>query len=173
MQKMARTGFEVSYHYEEIASLAKEKCLITKEEVQRQMVCIRRRFVENLSALRAKTDLPMKTIAAHGDFVNRYLNMPNQEILNKSIRKRMGIVLEVYDDEFNRYVSSRHIDCAYPEFWTPFDPLKAMRRGEPVVYLITHPRHWHANQRENLSDNLQRIWEGLAYARCRLKKSVL
>jgi len=167
MREMAQAGFEVGYHYEEIATVAKEKCLKSRKQIQQNMPYIRQRFKENLSLLRKRTGLPMKIVASHGDFVNRALKTPNYELLNRALRQEMEIELEVYDEIFNQYVTSRHIDCAYPKFWRPSTPYEAIYRAEHVVYIITHPRHWRVNRNKNLIDDVKRLWEGLRYHFCK------
>jgi len=170
MQEIAQAGSEVSYHYEEIATVAKEKCLRSRSQVQREMPYIRQRFKENLSSLRRRTGLPMRIVAAHGDFVNRRLKTLNQEILDRALRQEVGIELEAYDKVFNRHVTSHHSDLAYPQFWRPNSPLEASHRGEQVIYILIHPRHWRVNRRENLIDNMKRLWEHLRYGLCRSKQ---
>ncbi len=167
MQKIAQAGFEVSYHYEEIATVAKERCLKSRKQVEQEMPYIRERFKENLTVLREKSELPMITVASHGDFMNQKLKMPNLEILkDQALRREVGIELEVYDQAMMKHVTSRHSDAPYPRFWQPDNPLEAIRRGEAVVYLLTHPRHWRSNPREYLLVDAKRVWEDLRYSLC-------
>ncbi|RPI28520.1 MAG: hypothetical protein EHM70_16620, partial [Chloroflexota bacterium] len=71
MQQIEQCGSEASYHYEEISTVAKEKALKDTESIQREMAFIRERFKLNLESLRARSGLPMTTVASHGDFINR------------------------------------------------------------------------------------------------------
>jgi len=165
MRAIAFSRGEAGYHYEELATVAKEKCLKTREQVLREMPCIRRLFQENLNSLRERSGLPIDIVASHGDFVNRKLQMYNWEILkNNAFRKEVGVKLEVYDEPFASNVSSRHSDTDYPSFWRPESPLGAIRRGESVIYVLVHPRHWRTNHKVNFVDNVNRALEGLRYS---------
>ncbi|MBE3128508.1 MAG: hypothetical protein IMZ60_02390 [Actinobacteria bacterium] len=164
MQRISEAEGEASYHYEELATVAKWKGLRNKEEIEKALPLIREIFKQNLYLLRAKTGLPMKTVASHGDFINRWLGVVNTVILNdKSFRKDLGIELETYDEKFMHFVSSRFSDTHYPIFWKPSHPLEAIKRGEHVIYFLVHPRHWRSNIKINFLNNLNRVWEGFRY----------
>ncbi len=164
MLEIAKEGGEASYHFEEVATVAKQKGLRTKEQVYREMPSIQELFRYNLGQLRKKTGLPMQIVASHGDFVNRRLAAPNWLLLEDyDFRREMGVELEVYDEAFMRYVTSRHADTHYPKFWQPCSPMEAISRGEPVIYLLIHPRHWRVNARANAADDAKRVWEAFSY----------
>ncbi len=61
--------------------------------------------------------------------------------------------------------TSKHSDTTYPDFWKPNSPLEGIRRGSKVVYLLTHPRHWRVNVKENFIDDVNRFIEGIKYKR--------
>ena len=163
MRAIDRAGGEASYHFEELAAVAKQKGLRSRAQVVAHLDEIRRLFARNLTALRRETGLPMTIVASHGDFANRFLDMANWELLNDQLRAELGIALEVYDDAINRHVTSRHADARYPAIWEPGPPEPALERGEPVLYLLTHPRQWQASPLVNLQDDLWRVWEGIHY----------
>lgn len=163
MREIEKAGSEASYHFEEIATVAKRRRLHYREEVSLYMAEIRHIFRKNLEYLRSRTGLAMVTVASHGDFVNRGLGMANWELLDGRLRQELGIRVEAYDAELNRPITSRHSDSPYPEFWQPDSPTAAFLRGEPVVYILTHPRHWRVSRWENLVDNVQRLLEGVRY----------
>lgn len=164
MLEVARAGGGVSYHFEEVATVAKQKGLKTREQVYREMPSIRDLFRYNLTRLRKETGLPMRVVASHGDFVNRRLAIPNWLLLeDESFRREIGVELEVYDEAFMCHVTSRHADTHYPKFRQPSYPVEAIGRGEPVIYLLVHPRHWRANVRVNAADDARRIFEAIGY----------
>ncbi len=164
MLEIAEAGGEASYHFEEIATVAKQKGFSAKEQVYRDMPYIQELFKYNLGQLREKTGLAMHIVASHGDFVNRRLAAPNWLLLEDyDFRREMGVELEVYDQAFMRYVTSRHADTHYPKFWLPFSPVEAIDRGEPIIYLLIHPRHWRVNVRVNAADDAKRVWEAFKY----------
>ncbi len=171
MLEITGAGGEASYHFEEIATVAKQRGLSAKQQVYRKMPYIQELFRHNLEQLRARTGLPMQIVASHGDFVNRRLQAPNWLLLeNEDFRQDVGVELEVYDNAFMRYVASRHADTHYPRFWQPNDPLAAIDNGEPVIYLLVHPRHWRVNILVNAADDIRRVWEDIIY-RLRVKKN--
>lgn len=164
MKEMDDSGFEASYHYEEVATVAKQRGLSTPGDVYRELPRMRAIFSDNLRRLREQTGLPMITAASHGDFINRKLGIANTVMLDdKAFRAEVGISLEAYDQELNTHVTSRHADRPYPLFWYPDDPLSAITRREPVILVLTHPRQWRASPAENLSQDFGRLWEGARY----------
>ncbi len=162
MKEIAANGSEVGYHFEELATVAKTKGL-TKENIGKEMVSIQALFKQNLQKLREKTKLPMHIVASHGDFLNRRLKLKNCALLDQTLRRETKIDLEVYDEVFKRYITSRHADTHFPLFYQPVSPLAAIMLGEKVIYFLTHPRHWRANFWENLKHNLNRCWEECLY----------
>jgi len=111
MREMHAQGSEPSYHYEEIATFAKLRRLKTVSEVERNLPEIKARFRDNLLELRDKTGLPMRTVAAHGDFVNRALGYPNWKLLEDiDMRAELKIELEVYDRALESLIDARHSD---------------------------------------------------------------
>jgi hypothetical protein len=164
MKQMHAAGYEASYHYEEVSTVAKQKGFSSWAEIQAAMPQIRTLFRDNLMRLREATGLPMRGVASHGDFVNRKLNVINTVILeDESFRKELGIDVEAYDAVIENQISVRVSDCPYPKFWKPGDPLTAIRQRQPVVYVLTHPRHWQTCISVNAMDNALRAWEGAAY----------
>jgi hypothetical protein len=165
MAAIAADGAEVSYHYEELATVAKAHRARTHAAGLALVAEAQARFRKNLGRLRARTGLPFRTVASHGDFVNRHLDVMNWAILvDPAFRAEVGIELETYDDACMRHVTSRHADTTYPDFWTGEPPEPAIARGEPVVYLLVHPGAWQVERRASLRGNLERIREGLSYA---------
>jgi hypothetical protein len=165
MQAIAAAGGEVGYHYEEVASIAKERHLRSRDEVLRTLPAARERFRANLTKLRVATGLPLRLAASHGDFVNRRVGVPNSMLLaDHAFRTDVGIDLEGYDDELLALMPVRSSDTAPPRCWRDEDPTAALQRGEPVVYVLLHPRHWRAAPLVNARDDLRRLWEGAQFA---------
>jgi hypothetical protein len=170
MTAIAAAGGEVGYHYEELATIAKERRVRTREEALAALPEARNRLRANLEGLRAVTGLPMRVAASHGDFVNRRLGVPNWMLLaDRSFRDQVGIDLEGYDDHLLARMPHRSTDAAPPTLWREEDPMLAIDRGEPVVYVLVHPRHWRAAPLTNARDDVQRLWQGASFARPRLR----
>jgi hypothetical protein len=157
-------GAHASYHYEELATLAKLRRARSREDAMRLVPEAQDLFRANLEWLRATTGLPIHIVASHGDFMNRRLGVPNLVILDdRQYRRAIGIELETYDDEFMRFISSRHSDTLHPVYWIPSSPLDAIQQGEPVIYLLVHTRHWRVNRAANALDDVRRLGESLLY----------
>lgn len=62
-----------------------------------------------------------------------------------------------------KYIISHFSDTIYPLFWKPYNPLDAVRRGDKIIYILIHPRHWKTNKIINTIDNANRILESLRY----------
>ena len=164
MRAIDRGGGEASYHYEELATLAKRQQTRQREDALRSIPAAQAEFRRNLERLRARSGLPMSVVASHGDFANRALHLPNWAILmDIQFRLEVGVELEAYDDAFMQRVSSRHSDAEYPRRWNPDDPTAAISRGSPAVYVLVHPRHWNVNLVANARDDVMRVQEGLRY----------
>lgn len=165
MQAIEKSGSAASYHYEDLAIVAKRRRLRTRSDAYRHIAEAQDGFLRNIEFLRAITGLPMRVVASHGDFVNRRLRIPNWVILaDEGFRRAAGVDLETYDESFITHVSSRHRDTLHPNYWIPADPLTAVARNEPVIYLLVHPRHWRAARAVNAKDDIVRLGEGIRYA---------
>jgi hypothetical protein len=165
MRHLHACGSDVGYHYEELSTVAREQRLRTRGEVELHLPEIRERFRENLRELRAIADLPLRFVAAHGDMANRHLGMRNQELLDDALLSELQIEVTADARAATPGLVSRFSDTVYPNFWKPHDPKIALERGDAVLYLLTHPRQWRRNVRENLRDDLGRLVEGYRYRR--------
>ncbi|WP_302805216.1 hypothetical protein [Cloacibacillus porcorum] len=163
MKEIEFAGGEATYHFEEIASYAKEHHLYTREDIIPCLDIIREMFKENLTQLRQKTSLPMVTVAAHGDFANVKLKMSNYELLTNDLRRELRIIGEAYDSNIkcrNNYIS----DVAYgPGGWNSKYLKDAIIRGDKRIYFLTHPRAWGACWLSNTYANFIRVYEGIRY----------
>jgi hypothetical protein len=165
IRAIAASGSSASYHYEELAIIAKRRHLRTRNEARDHIGEAQETFLRNITHLRAITGAPMNVVASHGDFANRRLGVANWAILaDAGFRRRAGVDLETYDESVMTYVSSRHSDTLHPRYWIDEDPLKALARGEPLVYVLVHPRHWRTARAVNLRDDLGRLVESIRYA---------
>lgn len=162
MTDIANAGSEASYHYEELASVAKRRRPRSRTDALRLLPEAKEQFAANLARLRTTTGLPMAVVASHGDFVNRRLGLPNWMLLDDGdLRRELAIELEAYDEAYLTHITTRHADGPYPRRWNPTDPLSAIEAHEPVIAVLVHPRHWRVNRVVNARDNAQRVVEGL------------
>lgn len=165
MHEIGAAGGEPSYHYEELATVAKQRHLRTRADAIRHVPEAQDLFRRNVEWLRSVSGQPIRVVAAHGDFVNRKLGILSSAILaDMAFRAEVGIELETYDDACMSHVTSRHADLTSPPYWTPADPRAAIERGEPVVYVLVHPRSWRVEPSANARDDVTRLWQGIRYA---------
>lgn len=163
-RRVADAGGEASYHYEELATIIRRRRLRTRDAAIAALAEARDLFARNVDRLRATTGLPIRVVAAHGDFVNRRLGIANWEILaDASFREQVGIDLETYDPAYLARLTSRFSDTLYPRYWDPSDPMTAIRAGEPVVSVLVHPRHWRTDPWGNLADDARRLADEARY----------
>lgn len=165
MRRIEQSGGEASYHYEELATFAKQRHIRWTEELLPFMPEIQRMFGENIRMLRQQSGLPMVSVASHGDFANRHLGMANWAFLaSQEVRAELGIEVEAYDEALMRSVTGRYSDIAqYPDLWNPSDPREAVQRSEPVIYVLTHPGRWSCNRAEQVKQDSVRLVEGIKY----------
>ncbi len=164
MTRIAEGGSWVSYHFEELATVAKRRHPVDSAAAMRLVPEAQDLFRTNLTRLREQSSLPMDVVTSHGDFVNRMLDLGNYEILNDpAIREEMGISLETQDTTLPDERHGPPVRLAVPPVLDPGDPFVAIADREPIIYLLVHPRHWRINRLVNLRDNAGRLREGLSY----------
>lgn len=163
MRDIEAAGSEASYHYEEIASFAKQRRLRCANAIRQRLPEIRTLFQDNYMRIRDRLGAPMATVAAHGDFANRKLKVLNDELLrNPELRQNCGIECEAYDDALMRRVDQYISDKPYPVFYRPVSPFAVLDRVQRL-YLLTHPVQWETNWIENTRCNMLRLSEELAW----------
>jgi len=163
MKEIEEYGSEASYHFEEIAQYCKDNHIKTKDGAISHMAQIKEQFISNFKMIEANLGFKLQTICAHGDFVNRKLNIINNEITkDKELRKKIGISCETYDkdvmDSFDIYVS----DSPYPIFYTPKSVFEYIGKKN-IICMLSHPRHWRVNLEINTVDNIKRVYEELKW----------
>lgn len=163
MQNIENFGSEASYHFEEIASYCKKHKITTKKKAIDNIEKIKNDFIINFKELESNLGYKFKTVASHGDFVNRKLKLINNELTNDlNLRKSLGINCEAYDsilhDSFDAYIS----DKPYPKYYSPENIFDVIGKAE-VICMLTHPRQWETNFWINTKDNIQRAIEGFNF----------
>ncbi len=171
MREIEDYGSEASYHYEELASYAKKKKIRDPAALRAHMNDIRAEFLANFSHIEQRLGKKLRTVASHGDFVNRRLKITNTEILDDpQLRTACGIVCEAYDrallDHIDIYISDRPA----PQYYYPSAPGSAIQAHRRIC-LVTHPRQVETNWKENTKDNLFRFYEGLVWQAPPLRRS--
>ncbi|MFP5394116.1 MAG: hypothetical protein ACLGI6_21675, partial [Gammaproteobacteria bacterium] len=163
MREIEAYGSEASYHFEEVADFAKRHHLKDAAEARRRFPDIREQFLRNLRRIEQALGRKLLTVASHGDFANRRLQVINNEILQDSaFRARCGIVCETYDAQllaqFDLYISDR----PPPQYYHPMAPRAALGRYRSIC-LLTHPVQWETNWGASTRVNLRRVVDGLCW----------
>lgn len=159
MREIERYGSEASYHYEEIATYAKQAHLKQPHQVRQRMDEIRAQFEHNFRRIEQELGSKMLTVASHGDFANRRLGIINHELLaDPALRARCGIAGESYDQEllssFDLYISDR----PHPQYFHPMAPQAALGVHRRIC-LLTHPAQWRTNWIDSSRHNVRRVVE--------------
>jgi hypothetical protein len=162
MRDIEAAGSEASYHYEEVATFAKQHRLRSAGAVRARFPEIRSLFEHNYNRIRDELGVPMTTVASHGDFANRKLKVINHELLDGELRRRCGIECESYDDALLRHFDQYISDKPYPVFFRPESPFKALGHHRRIC-LLTHPIQWETNWVENTRCNVVRLAEEVAW----------
>lgn len=163
MREIEAAGSEASYHYEEVAYFAKRHRIRDAAVLRQRFPEIRELFVNNFNDIADRLGLPMATVASHGDFANRRLNVINHELLQDSaLRARCGIECEAYDEALLRHIDMYISDRKYPVYYRPMSPFEALGRHSHILFL-THPVQWETNWVDNTRCNARRLVEELAW----------
>lgn len=163
MREIREYGSEVGYHYEELAAFCKDHHIRNMDEARKRYDEIREIFVRNLQSIEKGFGYKIRSIASHGDFVNRLLGVSNFDFISRELMDSQGIEFECYDPLLINSYSVIMSDTTYPLFYKPMNPFEAIRGNHQVLYLLTHPRHWRSSPLLNTADNLRRAWEGINY----------
>ena len=163
MQEIEAYGSEASYHFEEVADFAKRHHIKDAGVLRSRFPLIRSQFRRNLLTIETRLARKLTTVASHGDFVNRRLNVVNHEILDDAaFRARCGIDCETYDPallrRFDLYIS----DLPPPRYFRPMFPAQALGQYR-CISLLTHPVQWETNWSENTKCNVRRLVQALAW----------
>jgi hypothetical protein len=163
MREIEAAGGEASYHYEEVAEFAKRHRIRKADELRRHFPEIGELFVRNFERISEQLGLPLATVASHGDFANRRLNVINHELLrDPALRQRCGIECESYDIELLSHVDLYISDRKYPVYYHPISPFDALGRVDRIMFM-THPVQWETNWIDNTRCNAHRLVEELAW----------
>jgi len=163
MREMNDYGSEASYHFEEIATYCKRHKIKSKEQALSKLDEMTKEFVSNFKSLETKLGYKLKTVASHGDFVNRKLALINNEITNnKVLRKEIDLDCESYDKDLKNSFGAYISDKPYPIYYSPENIFDIIGKHQ-VICMLTHPRQWETNFWVNTKDNIIRFIEGVKY----------
>lgn len=165
MKKINTYGSEVGYHFEELATYAKQHRITNKDKLILDIKHIQSKFENNFIYFEKCLGFKIKSVASHGDFANRKLKMTNHPITdNIELRKKLGIEFEVYDKNIHSSFDMYIADRLPPENFHPISPYEAVRRGQNTICMLTHPRKWYSDCLSNSRENITRLAEGIMWS---------
>jgi hypothetical protein len=158
-------GFEVGYHFEEAATVAKERRLRSREAVLGCRDEIVARFRSNCEQFRRRWNPQLRSVSSHGDWINRRLGVINNELIDEPVLASCGLDFEGYAAEIQGAVNVYVSDVAVPpQSWargtSPWDAFRDQKRR---IYMLTHERQWHGGRWAKAAADANRIWEATFY----------
>lgn len=160
MRDIEEAGGEASYHFEEIATFCYKHRIREKEVILSRMEEVQNMFISNIARFRKETNTKCLTVASHGDYVNAKFHFQNKELMCDRVRDATGIIREAYDSEHFNLLTCRYADQEERDYFTT-KAIEAIKRGEPVLELLTHPRQWNSPVWINLKEEIDRVIRGL------------
>jgi hypothetical protein len=163
IRDIAAHGSEVGYHFEEVATVAKRLGLRNESELSAHRTEIRDEFARNLIRFRDVTGVFPKTIASHGDFLNRKLGISSYWLLDQELMDEFEIFAAVSDHWLMPRLRNYVIDRPPPARWYPRSLENAMKDRPAILPVIVHPRQWVPNPWLYTRLDLARVSEEIAY----------
>ena len=163
--RLLDAGFEVGYHFEEGATIAKRHRLDSREALLARRPEIQDLFRRNCAAFRRQWNRDLVSVASHGDWVNRRLGTTNNELISAELLAECGLRFEAYGaDVLGRadvYVSDV---ASPPERWTGgYGLADALRDTRSPIYVLAHERRWHSARGAAARADADRLIDGLRY----------
>jgi hypothetical protein len=163
--RLLAAGFEVGYHFEEGATIAKRFRLRSREQVFARKHEIDDLFIRNCAAFRERWAPDLVSVSSHGDWVNRRLGFLNRDLIDADVLRRARIGFEAYEPHLSAggaYVSDVADD---PRGWAnDLSLAEAIARRINPLYVLTHERRWHTNPVANLHQDAVRLLGTIAYS---------
>lgn len=159
IREIIEYGSEVGYHYEELAQYCKKHNQFNANFAKEHIADIQQEMIKNIINIQIENNIKIYSIASHGDFVNRKINIMNKIIYDKVLQSKLGLI-EAYDIE--QWIDFRTADRMYPICWKE-DPKHAIEQGKNRVLVLTHPRWWASSPISRVKLDIQRIIEEFKY----------
>ena len=163
IKELISNGYEVGYHYEEIATYAKQHKIKTRNEIEKHMGEIQQLFRSNIEAFEKQIGTHITSIASHGDHANRKLDMPNNFLFNVDLQKEYPNIIEAYDERIEGKLDARISDTMPPTYWKPIGIDEVFSNNPHNFLMLVHPRWWNKAPLIRFKETLRRIIEGIEY----------
>lgn len=165
MNAVINQGSDCGYHYEELATFVKRNALPLNAKFENYFDEIRNQFEENLKFVEKVCGFKIKSIASHGDFMNRKIGKSNYVFIDSDFLIKNGIDFESYQSEFVGNYSINIMDYEYPKYYSGnCSPTEAIEANLQIVHLLFHPKNWRTNWISNTLENWRRLREGIGYS---------
>ncbi|MEQ8525108.1 hypothetical protein [Gracilimonas sp.] len=162
MEEINENGFEVSLHFETLATYCREKNICSGQELTTEDfdICFEK-LLDEIRVFQEKF-WDIKTICSHGDQRNRLIGIPNHRILEGKDREELGLFFETYDEpiksKFDAYISDSSIKSNHG--WRyGLSPEEAIKQKKKNICLLTHPQHWNYHLSRNIKKVVTDIYE--------------
>jgi len=166
---MTQHGTEVGYHFEEASTLARRRGIGNAADVERCRDILREHFRKNVTLFGKRAGVTPRTVAAHGDFLNRKLGISNNFFIDDALLDELGVVAEAYQKWLVSRVSARIADRPPPRKWQPQPPEEVLKSSPAALSLVIHPRQWVRSPSANARADLHRVWAETEYRLKRLR----
>jgi hypothetical protein len=165
IQRLLQDRFEVGYHFEEAATVAKRRGLASRPAVEARRDEIADLMRHNCATFRERWNPDLQSIASHGDWANRRLGFANNEFVTPELLAACGLQFEAYGDEILGRVAAYVSDVATPpQVWTGgYGLIDALRDERAPICLLTHERRWHTNRRASATADFDRLRDEIVY----------
>jgi len=146
IKQIAMAGFEVSLHYETLATYCRKNGIHTNTSITESDLnnCFDLLLVEK-NKFESKYG-KIKTLSSHGAPRNRKINTPNHVVLSAGNRDLLNIYFETYDTpimrRIDKYISDSSINTDH-NWRNNLNPLEEIRNHTLTICLLTHPQHWY------------------------------
>jgi hypothetical protein len=166
MQPLIDAGFEVGYHFEEAATVAKGRGLRSRGAVFEHRREIEDLFQSNCWAFRARWNPHLQSVASHGDWINRRLGFTNNELVSSELLTACDLRFEAYGPDLlgrsDVYVSDVAVA---PERWARgYGPEDALGDERGPIYMLTHEARWHTARAARARADVVRLVDAVRYA---------
>lgn len=95
MEDINDYGSEASYHFEELATYAKQNKIYSSNEILKHLPKIQKKFLDNINDIKKNISFSPVTVASHGDFANRSLKVANHILLEQSVREKTNLKFDI------------------------------------------------------------------------------
>lgn len=153
IKRITEAGFEVSLHYETLATYCRNHNISEKDQIKETDLHNCFELLLNEKNKFEKKYGPVKTLCSHGAPRNRKIDLPNRVILNSGNRYLLNIYFETYDSDImeriDKYISDSSVNTDH-RFRNNIDPYEEIRNNTETICLLTHPQHWYYSPIANI-----------------------